>query len=77
MLAVQVSFHFAWHSSISAAPNILVFGNFADFRRLVGPVADSGGRLLAFGQVTDGSRNTKKRGESWPLTLIFYTQTTG
>ena len=43
VLAVQVSFHFAWHSSIGAAPNILVFGNFAEFRRLVGPLADSGG----------------------------------
>ena len=43
VLAVQVSFHFAWHSSISAAPKILVFGNFAEFRRLVGPLADFGG----------------------------------
>ena len=43
VLAVQVSFHFAWHSSISAAPKILVFGNFAESRRLVGPLADSGG----------------------------------
>ena len=32
VLAVQASFHFAWHSSISAAPKILVFGNFAEFR---------------------------------------------
>ena len=43
VLAVQVSFHFAWHSSISAAPKILVLGNFAEFRRLVGPLADLGG----------------------------------
>ena len=43
VLAVQVSVQFAWHSSISAAPNILVFGNFAEFRRLVGPLAGSGG----------------------------------
>ena len=42
VLAVQVSFHFAWHSSISAAPKNLVFGNFAEFRRIVGPLADSG-----------------------------------
>ena len=47
VFAVQVSVHFAWHSSISAAPNILVFSNFAEFRRLVGPLADSGGRLHA------------------------------
>ena len=40
VLDVQLSFHFAWHSSIGAAPKILVFGNFAEFRRLVGPLAD-------------------------------------
>ena len=43
MLAVSVSFHFAWHTSISAAPKILVFGNLAEFRQLVGPLTDSGG----------------------------------
>ena len=43
VLAVQVSFHFAWHFSISAAPKFLVFGNFAEFHRLVGPHADLGG----------------------------------
>ena len=31
--AVRASFHFAWHSSITAAPNVLVFGNVAEFRR--------------------------------------------
>ena len=43
VLAVQVSFHFARHSSISAAPKSLIFGNFAEFRRLVGPLGDPGG----------------------------------
>ena len=32
VLAVYSSFHFAWHCLISAAPKILVFGNFAEFR---------------------------------------------
>ena len=41
--AVQVSVHFAWHSSISAAPKLVVLGNFAEFRRRVGPLADTGG----------------------------------
>ena len=36
VLALQLSFHFAWHSSISAAPQILVFDNFAEFRGLGG-----------------------------------------
>ena len=30
-------------SSISAAPKFLVFGNFAEFCQLVGPLTDSGG----------------------------------
>ena len=48
VLAVEVSFHFAWHSSISAAPKILVFGNFAQFRRLGGGgVAQTGHGYLS------------------------------
>ena len=46
VFAVYLSFHFAWHSSIGAAPKIVVFGNFAELRRLVGPLADSGGASI-------------------------------
>ena len=65
VLAVQLSFHFAWHSSISAAPKMLVFGNFAEFRRLVGPLADLGGvavvgSVIAGGEFQHLSNRTKK-----------------
>ena len=42
VMVAWVPFHSAWHYAICGAPKILLFADFAEFRRLVGPFSDSG-----------------------------------